>query len=185
MLETEDPFDMLQPEAVDTMEENISPRFSRQSCSTPSQRGATPKAVATPNFMQYNGVPPGITPHVISSSETLGFVIHQRPGNTTVCCKSISRHHVIAEATKATGVVMATQMQEIANSSRNLEKSKIKVHLKLFIEKMAYQREKDRRIYENQNIANDNARLTISKETEMLSCLVQLSSILSIIDILN
>jgi hypothetical protein len=93
--------------------------------------------------------------------------------------KSVSGHVVIAEATKATGAVMAQQMQDIAEASRDLERSKIEVQLKLFSEQMSYQREKDRRLYENAAIANDNARLSILKQGEMVSCLSHLSTILS------
>lgn len=70
-------------------------------------------------------------------------------------------------------------MQEIADASRELERSKIEVQLKLFTEQMAYQREKDRRMYENAAIANDNARLAILKQGKMVSCLSQLSNVLS------
>lgn len=93
--------------------------------------------------------------------------------------KSVSGHTVIAEATKATGAIMAAQMQEIADSSRDLERSKIDVQLKLFTEQMSYQREKDRKMYENAAIANENARLAILKQGEMVSCLSQLSHVLS------
>lgn len=73
---------------------------------------------------------------------------------------------------------MADKMQEIAEASRDLERSKIDVQLKLFSEQMQYQREKDRRLYENTAIANENARLAILKQGEMVSCLSQLSTVL-------
>ncbi|KAG0565380.1 hypothetical protein KC19_8G185700 [Ceratodon purpureus] len=101
------------------------------------------------------GLPPGIHPHVISSSDTSQYAVHKRPGNTTVRRKSLSGH----------------TMQEIADASRELERSKIEVQLKLFTEQMAYQREKDRRMYETATIANENARLAILKQGEMVSCL--------------
>lgn len=107
------------------------------------------------------------------------YAIHRRPGNTAVRRKNISGHSVIAEATKATGAVMASQMQEIADASRELERSKIEVQLKLFSEQMEYQREKDRRMYENAVMANDNARLAILKQGEMVTCLSQLSTVLN------
>lgn len=93
--------------------------------------------------------------------------------------KSLSGHTVIAEATKATGSIMAAQMEETANARRELERSKIEVQLKLFTEQMEYQREKDRRMYENASIANENARLAIVKQGEMVSCLSKLSTVLS------
>ena len=70
-------------------------------------------------------------------------------------------------------------MQDIADASRDLKRSKIEVQLKLFTEQMSYQWEKDRRLYENAAIANDNARLSILKQREMVSCLSHLSTVLS------
>ena len=74
---------------------------------------------------------------------------------------------------------MAKHMQDIAESSRDLECSKIDVQLKLFSEQMLYQREKDRQLYENALAANENARLSILKQGEMVSCLAHLSNVLS------
>ena len=74
---------------------------------------------------------------------------------------------------------MAAQMQEIAEANRDIERSKIEVQLKMFSEQMEYQREKDSRAYENAKIANDNARLAIMKQGEMVSCLAQLPNVLS------
>lgn len=54
-------------------------------------------------------------------------------------------------------------MDDIAESSQDLERSKIEVQLKLFDENMAYQREKDRCLYENVVAANENARFSIQK----------------------
>ena len=55
----------------------------------------------------------------------------------------------------------------------------MEVQLKLFSEQMEYQREKDRRTYENASAANENARLAILKQGEMVNCLAQLSNVLS------
>ena len=95
--------------------------------------------------------------------------------NTGQCRKSLSGRNVMAEATKATREVMATQMKEMAEASRELKRSKIEVQLKLFEEQMAYQRDKDRRLYENSVIANENARLAIQKQGEVVEVLAQLS----------
>jgi len=75
---------------------------------------------------------------------------------------------------------MAGQMREMADASRDLERSKIDMQLKLFSEQMQYQREKDRRLHESSCIANENARLAIEKQGEVVKCLTQLSSVLSI-----
>ena len=105
----------------------------------------------------------GVTPHIISSSDTGDSKARRRLGNTVVKRKSISGHDLIAEATKASGVVMADQMHEMAEASRDLERSKLEVQLKLFAEQMDYQREKDRRLHESSLIANENAKLAIEK----------------------
>ena len=44
---------------------------------------------------------------------------------------------------------------------------------------MDYQREKDRRLHESSCIANENAKLAIEKQGEVVKCLAQLSSVLS------
>jgi hypothetical protein len=75
---------------------------------------------------------------------------------------------------------MAMQMRDMSAVSRELERSKIEVQLKLFSEQMEYQRKKDRRLYESSLIANENARLAILKQGEMVSCLTQLSTILQV-----
>ena len=88
-------------------------------------------------------------------------------------------HNVIAKATKAFGDIMASQLRQMAEASRDLEKSKIEVQLKLFAEQMDYAREKDHCLYENCLIANENACLAILKQGEVVSCLAQLSQVLS------
>ena len=89
-------------------------------------------------------------------------------------------HGLIAEATKASDVVMADQMREMAEASRDLERSKLEVQLKLFAEQMDYQREKDRRLHESSLIANENAKLAIEKQGEVMKCLTHLSSVLGV-----
>ena len=74
---------------------------------------------------------------------------------------------------------MIEQMKDIAECSRDLERSKIEVQLKLFSEQMEYQQQKDHRLYVNSLVANENARLLILKQGEMVNCLAQLSTFLS------
>lgn len=119
------------------------------------------------------GLPVGVTPHLISSSDTSDSNARKRLGNTAVRRKSISGHSLIAQATKASGDVMAGQMREMAEASRDLERSKIEVQLKLFSEQMQFQREKDRRLHESSCIANENAKLAIEKQGEVVKCLAQ------------
>ena len=177
--ESEDPMDVVAAEAVDTTEGNTPPRSPLTSSSTPAAAMRPSLSTGTPlSALRRPPVPPGITPHIISSSDTSSYSLGRRPGNTAVRRRSASGHTVIAEATKATGAVMAKQMQDIAESSRALERSKIDVQLQLFTEQMAYQREKDRRLYENGVAANENARLAIIKQGEIVHCLAHLSTVL-------
>ena len=86
---------------------------------------------------------------------------------------------MIANTTKLSGEVMATQLWDMTEASRELEHSKIEVQLKLFTEQMVYQRENDCRLYESALTANENVRLAILKQGEVMSCLTHLSTILS------
>jgi hypothetical protein len=117
-------------------------------------------------------------PVYISSNDALEFNSRQRPGNTGVRRKSLSSHNIIADATKENGEVMAMQMRDMAAASRELERSKIEVQLKLFSKQIEYQQEKDRRLYESTMMANENAHLAIMKQGEVVSCLSQFSSVL-------
>lgn len=177
--DTEDPSDIPPADYTQGTGFSTPPRSPHRRSSTPSHVAGPSDAGGTPSSRPYMGLPPGITPHVISSSETSQATMQRRTGNTGHKRKNLTGHAIIADATKATGVVMAQQMQDIADASRELERSKIEVQLKLFSEQMAYQREKDRRLYENATVANDNARLSILKQGEMVSCLSQLSTVLS------
>jgi hypothetical protein len=114
----------------------------------------------------------------ISSTEASDFSSKRQHGNTGVGGKSLSDHSMIAKATKASGEALSMQMRDMVAASRDLEHSKINVQLKLFSEQREYQREKDRRLYKNALVANENARLAIIKQGEVVSCLAQLSSVL-------
>ena len=104
----------------------------------------TPICALTPmnSPCQRGGLPPRVTPHIINSSGNSKFSLRRRSGNIGVHRKSLSGHNVIAEATKASGDVMASQLRQMARASRDLEKSKIEVQLKLFAKQMDYACEK-------------------------------------------
>lgn len=74
---------------------------------------------------------------------------------------------------------MAVQMRDMAEASRDVERSKIEVHLKVFSEQMEYYRERDRRYLDNAGVANLNARLAIEKQGDVVQCLSQLANVLS------
>lgn len=176
--DTEDPMDPPAEASPDAMDDSTPPRSPFTSTSTPNHRLSAAQSTGNPVPMGRPTVPPGIIPHVISSSGTSSYSLAKRPGNTAVKRKSVSGHAIIAEATKTTGTVMAQKMQDIAELSRDLERSKMEVQLKLFSEQMAYQREKDRRLYETAITANENARLSVMKQGEIVNCLAQLSTVL-------
>ena len=74
----------------------------------------------------------------ISGTDTSEFSSIQCPRNMTVQRKTLSAHNMIVEAMKASREVMAIQMRDMAIVSRYLEKNKIEVQLKLFLEQMEY-----------------------------------------------
>jgi hypothetical protein len=86
----------------------------------------------------------------------------------------------MAEATKATGDNMVAQMQELVGVNRESERNRLEVQLKLFAEKMLYQRDKDQRLYEQGHLAAQNAILAIMKQGELVQCLSAMSKFLSV-----
>lgn len=96
-----------------------------------------------PSPTAFRGVPPGVTTHILSSSDKTNTIQERAPGNTGVRRKALTGHAAIAEATKSTGVVMASQLKDIADASLVVERNKVDVQLKLFEAQMAYQRERD------------------------------------------
>ena len=127
-----DPMDLEGGDAENGTEETTPPRSPRSTSWTPFRVPAASPSANTPDGRARGFIPPGVTPQIISSSETSSYSTKRRPGNTAVRRKNVAGHSVIAEATKATGAVMAQQMQDITQSShRALEQSKIEVQLKI------------------------------------------------------
>jgi hypothetical protein len=54
-------------------------------------------------------------------------------------------------------------MRDMTEASKKVERNKLEVQLRFFTEQMAYQREKDCRLYEQGLIVAENARLAICK----------------------
>ena len=133
----------------------------------------------------FTGLPPGVTPYIISSSENTTGAAPVRPGNTGVKRKNQSGPAVIAEATRSTGAIMASQLKDISDASLQVERSKVDVQVKLFQEQMTFQREqstyhreRDMRIHEALLMAHENARLAVLKQHEMVQSLQQLTAVL-------
>jgi hypothetical protein len=62
--------------------------------------------------------------------------------------------------------------------TRETESNRLEVQLKLFAEKMQYQRNKDHRLYEQGRVAVENARLAVHKQGELVECLSKMSNVL-------
>lgn len=134
---------------------------------------------ATPARPPRAPLPFGVVPILISSSDTTSEGSSQRPGNTGVRRKALSGHSLLAEATRATGTEMTNQMREIAESTRDMERAKIDVQFKLFTEQMQYYRDRDMSLNDNAREVNENAKLAIQKQGQMVQCLSHLSHVLS------
>ena len=164
--------------ADDSTYRSTPPCSPMTSSSTPRPTFQPSPSLGTPFSRARPGLPLKVTPYIISSSETSSYSLGRRLDNTGVKRKAVFGHTIIAEATKSSGALVAKHMQEIAESSRALERSKIDVQLQLFTEQMAYQREKDRRLYKNAVQANENARLLIMKQGDIVNCLSHLSTVI-------
>jgi hypothetical protein len=140
-----------------------------------NSRGMSPTASLLPR--RRSNLPPGVVPQVLSSSDTNDY--HPKAGNTSVRRKSTSGHNIIADATRASGEVMATQMKVMGESSRALEESKMELNMKLFNAQMDYHLEKDRLHQLNMYRVNDTARLAVERQSDVVKCLTKLSEVLS------
>lgn len=56
-------------------------------------------------------------------------------------------------------------------------KSTCEVQLRLFSKQMSFLREKDIRLNENAKVAQENARLAIEKQGELIRCLANMSAV--------
>jgi hypothetical protein len=123
---------------------------------------------------------PRVSLVILSSSESGGSSGRRPPGSTGVRRHTLSGHVALAEATKAIGDSMVAQMQELVGANRESERNRLEVQLKLFAEKMQYQRDKDQRLYEQGRLAAQNATLAIMKQGELVQCLFAMSKVLSV-----
>lgn len=73
-----------------------------------------------------------------------------------------------------------TEMRKMALSSRDIERSKMDIQLKLFSKQMDYQQQKDRNLQKTSKTANENVKLSILKQGEIVQCLSHLATILSV-----
>lgn len=117
---SEDPMDIA-AEAEGTADTNShTPSGQHDHSSDGTSGGPKTAQNAAPTPRQRPPLRAGVTPVLISSSKCSAS---RRLGNTAVRRKSLSSHNLIAQATRASGDVMASQMQEMAEASRDLERS--------------------------------------------------------------
>lgn len=93
-------------------------------------RSASPRAAAASPArsrpaMPRSVLPAGMTPFVISSSDTADNGLQRRPGSTGVRRTSMSGHSLIVEATRAIGDALTAQMKDMATETNSLERSKL------------------------------------------------------------
>jgi hypothetical protein len=138
-----------------------------------------PQLLVSPRSAIPQPAPRRISPVLLSSSQLGGSSARRHAGSTGVRRRTSAGHAALAEATKATGDVMVAQMKEIVGATRESESNRMEVQLKLFAEKMQYQRNKDQRLYEHGLLAAQNARLAILKQAELVQCLSTISKVLS------
>ena len=94
----EDPMDFPVHHTVEGAADVTPPRSPQMASSMPSRGPIPSKFTTTLDSRPRPGLPPGITPQVISSSDTSTFSLKRRPGNTGVHRKSISGHTLVADA---------------------------------------------------------------------------------------
>ena len=146
-----------------------------------SRQGPIPLGgVGVPNGTPlYGGTPPqrGSTVLLSDSSHS---ITKRKIANTAIRRKTSGGVSTLVEVAKSSSDAIATQMKELASVTKESESNKLEVQLRLFSEQMAYQRERDMRVYEQSLLAADNARLAILKQGEIVLALGNISSVLAL-----
>jgi hypothetical protein len=124
------------------------------------------------------GIPNGRGDTVVLLDSNNSFS-KRKTGNTGIRRKSLGNQSAIFEVTKASTEALANQLKAMVSTKKETKSMKLEVQLKLFAEHMAYQRERDMRIYEQGLLTVENARLAIIKQGEVANALVRLFDILT------
>jgi hypothetical protein len=166
------------------------PVFDNRVCNSTPQQGISPTfglGTATVHHSIGSPILGGRQPEgrrmslvILSSSEFGGSSAQRYPCSIGVRRRTSSAHAALAEATKAIGEVMVAQMKEMVGVTRKTESNRLDVQLKLFAEKMQYQREKDHHLYEQDLLASQKTCLAIAKQGELVQCLTEISTVLSV-----
>ena len=127
----------------------------------------------------YGGIP-HLRGSTVLLSDSSHSITKRKLANTAIRRKSSVGVSQLVEVAKASGEAIATEMKEMASVTKITESNKLEVQLRLFSEQMAYQRERDMRVYEQSLLAADNARLANLKQGEIVLALANISSVLSL-----
>jgi hypothetical protein len=66
----------------------------------------------------------------------------------------------------------------MSDMNKSTKEAKLEVQMRLFTEQMSFMLEKDQRINNNAKAAQENAKLAIEKEEELIRCLANISVVL-------
>jgi len=139
------------------------------------RRDPLPPPACAPSAARKTAVPYGMTPQLLSSIDTSDFSPRRRPANTGVRRQNNSTQSELVEAMRTTGAAMTSHLKEIAEVGR----SRMDLQLRLFTDQMDYQKERDLRLYENAILVNETAKLAVQKQSQVVSCLVHMSKVLT------
>ena len=146
-----------------------------------SRQGPNPLGgVGVPNGTHYHGLTPPPRGSTVLLSDSSHSFTKRKIATTAIRRKSSAGVSALVEVAKSSSESIATQIAEMTSVTKETESNKLEVQLRLFSEQMAYQRERDMRIYEQSLLAADNARLAILKQGEIALALGNLSSVLSL-----
>ena len=146
-----------------------------------SREGPNPLGgVGAPNGTPLYRVTPPLRGSTVLLFDSSHSITKRKIANTAIKKKSSGGVSALVEVAKASGEAIATQMKEMASVTKETESNTLEVQLRLFLEQMAYQRERDMRVYEQSLRAADNARLAILKQGEIVLALGNISSVLSL-----
>ena len=146
-----------------------------------SRQGPNPLGgIGVPNGAPLYGGTPPLRGSTVILSDSSHSITKRKIANTAIRRKSSVGVSQLVEVAKASGEAIATEMKEMASVTKITESNKLEVQLRLFSEQMAYQRERDMRVYEQNLLAADNARLAILKQGEIVLALANISNVLSL-----
>ena len=146
-----------------------------------SRQGPNPLGgVGVPNATPLYRVTPPPRGSTVLLSDSSHSITKRKIANTAIRRKSSGGVSALVEVAKSSSEAIATQMKEMASVTKETESNKLEVQLRLFLEQMAYQCERDMQVYEQSLLAADNARLAILKQGEIVLALGNISSVLAL-----